>query len=82
MEVSITKFRQEIFELANQAIEGHDVWVVYKGQRLKIVPEEPSGSKLDRIVPLQVIRPGVTTLDDQELKEEMERALEQDWKTL
>jgi antitoxin (DNA-binding transcriptional repressor) of toxin-antitoxin stability system len=82
MEVSITKFRREIFELVNQAIGGHEVSVLYKGRRVKIVPEEPTGSKLNRITPLQVISPGVATLDDPELKEEMERALEQDWKTL
>ena len=82
MEVSITKFRREMFELVNQAMRGQDVSIVYKGRRLKIVPDEPTGSKLSRITPLQVISPGVTTLDDQDLKEEMERALEQDWKAL
>ncbi|MGC2162043.1 MAG: hypothetical protein WA634_09065 [Silvibacterium sp.] len=82
MEVSITKFRREMFALVNRAMEGSEVWVVHKGRRLKIVPDKPTGSKLSRITPLQVIRPGVTTLDDPDLKEEMERALEQDWKTL
>lgn len=82
MEVSITKFRQDIFEMMNQATKGRDVSVVYKGRRLKIVPEGPVGSKLGRITPLQIISPGATTLDDPELKEEMERALEQDWKAL
>lgn len=82
MEVSITKFRREMFELVNQVMKGRDVSVIYKGKRLKIVPEEPIGSKLSRIAPLQIISPGATTLDDPQLKEEMERALEQDWKTL
>ena len=82
MEVSITKFRREMFELVNQAMRGQDVSVVYKGRRLRIVPDEPGGSKLSRITPLQVISPGVTALDDPDLKEEMERALEQDWKAL
>lgn len=82
MDVSITQFRRELFDLVNQAIEGVEVSVVYKGQRLKIVPETLSGSKLDRITPLQVIRPGVKSLEDTELKEEMERKLEEDWTTL
>lgn len=82
MEVSITQFRRELFDLVNQAMEGVEVSVVYKGQRLKIVPEMPSGSKLDRITPLQVMRPGVKSLEDPELKEEMERKLEEDWETL
>lgn len=82
MEVSITKFRRDMFELVNQAMNGLEVSVVYKGRRVKIVPEDPVGSKLSRIMPLQVIRPDVTTLDDPELKEEMEHALEKDWETL
>ena len=82
MEVSITKFRHDLFDFVNQAMEGGEIWVVHKGQRLKLVPEKPAGSKLDRITPLQVVSPGVTTLDDLELKEEMEQALAEDWKTL
>jgi hypothetical protein len=82
MEVSITKFRHDLFDFVNQAMEGGEIWVVYKGRRLKLVPEMPAGSKLDRITPLQVVSPGATTLDDLELKEEMEQALEEDWKTL
>ena len=49
---------------------------------MRLVPEEPLGMKLDRITKLQVIAPEVTSLDDPELKEEMERALEEDWKAI
>lgn len=82
MDVPITRFRRELFNLVNQAMEGTEVSVIYKGQRFKIVPEALAGRKLDRITPMQVIRPGVTSLEDAELKEEMQRKLEEDWKTL
>ena len=41
MEVPITQFRREIFDLANRALEGETITVAYKGKRLRIVPDEP-----------------------------------------
>jgi antitoxin (DNA-binding transcriptional repressor) of toxin-antitoxin stability system len=82
MDVSITKFRRDLFELVGLALDGSDIRVTHKGRRVRLVPEEPLGRKLDRITKLQVIAPEVTSLDDPELKEEMERALEEDWKAI
>lgn len=82
MQVSITQMRKDLFRLAENALDGVEVWVLHKGRRLKLVPEQPAGSKLERITPLAVMAPGFDALDDPALKAEMERALEEDWKTL
>jgi hypothetical protein len=82
MEVSITKFRREMFDLVNQAMSGHEVWVVHKGHRFKITPENESGSRLSRITPMEVTNPKSQELNDRSLQEEMARAWEEDWSTL
>ena len=78
MEVPITQFRKQIFALANQALEGGDVWFTHKGRRLKLVPEGKPLSKLSRLTPMEVISPGVD-IDDDSWKEEMAREWEQNW---
>jgi hypothetical protein len=82
MEISITKFRREMFELVNRAMDGTEIWVLYKGQRFKIMPESTVGSRLGRITPLEVINPESSGLSDSSLREEMLRAWERDWSTL
>jgi antitoxin (DNA-binding transcriptional repressor) of toxin-antitoxin stability system len=82
MEVSITQFRQDIFDLVTQALEGNEVWVTYKGRRLRIAPENQPATRLARITPLEVINPEGPKLDDPSLGEEMTRAWEQDWSEL
>ena len=57
MEVSITEFRRQIFTLANQALNGEDVWFTHKGRRIKVVPEGQSASRLSRIAPVEIINP-------------------------
>jgi antitoxin (DNA-binding transcriptional repressor) of toxin-antitoxin stability system len=79
MEISITQLRQNLFEVVNQAMEGKQVWVTYKGRRFRIAPEDPPPSRLDRIVPLNLIDESV---DDSKLLEEMTRAWERDWDEL
>lgn len=54
MEVSITQFRREMFDLVNQAMEGAEVWVTHKGRRFRIVPEGKPLNKLDRITPMKI----------------------------
>lgn len=81
MEVSITKFRQDIFDLVHQALEGGEVWVSYKGRRFRIAPENASAGRLARITPLQVINPDAGE-GDTTLLEEMTRAWEKDWSGL
>jgi antitoxin (DNA-binding transcriptional repressor) of toxin-antitoxin stability system len=79
MEVSITQFRRDIFELVNEAMRGGEIWVTHKGRRFKIAPEAGSGSRLSRITPLEVIN---SEPDAPSLQEEMTRAWEKDWSTL
>jgi prevent-host-death family protein len=81
MEVSITKFRQELFELVNQALEGGEVWVTYKGRRFRIMPENQPAGRLARVTALAVINHKAKA-SDAALLEEMTRAWEQDWSTL
>jgi antitoxin (DNA-binding transcriptional repressor) of toxin-antitoxin stability system len=83
MEVPITQFRKEIFALVNQALEGGEVWVSHKGRRVRIVPESPTGSRLSRITPMEVLNPVASDLNDPALKAEtmaeMQKAWESDW---
>lgn len=81
MEVSITKFRQDIFDLVHQALNGGEVWVTYKGRKFRIAPEGAPASRLERITPLQVLNPDASQ-NESSLLEEMTRAWEQDWSSL
>jgi hypothetical protein len=86
MEVPITKFRQEIFNLANRVLDGDEIWVRHKGRRLKLVPEDQPGSRLSRLTPMRILNPASSNLNDPALKAEamaeMERAWERDWSIL
>jgi antitoxin (DNA-binding transcriptional repressor) of toxin-antitoxin stability system len=77
MEVSITQFRREVFDLVNRAMAGSEVWVTHKGRRFRIAPEGQSTSRLSRITPLAVVSAG--GLDDAAMKAEMVRGWEKDW---
>ena len=55
MEVPITQFRRDIFSLANQALDGGEVWFTHKGRRIKIVPEGKPVNRLSRITPMEVL---------------------------
>jgi len=81
MEVSITQFRRDMFDLMDQAANGAEVWVVHNGRRFKIIPEKSPGGRLSRITPLEVLNsrsPGL----EKSLREEIERAWQKDWSTL
>jgi len=86
MEVSITEFRRQICTLANQALDGEDVWFTHKGRRIKVVPEGQSASRLSRIAPVEIINPESPDLLDAGRKAEMmveiEKAWEKDWESL
>jgi len=81
MEVSIAQFRRELFDLIDRAMSGAEVWVVHRGRRFKIVPENPPGSRLSRITRLEVINPESPGLENS-LREEIVRAWQDDWSTL
>ena len=77
MAVSITKFRQKLFQLADQALKGEAVEFIHKGVVFKVVPETPL-SKLSRLTRETVVAPG-PDLDTTELLKEMEAEWEKDW---
>lgn len=77
MEVPITQFRQKLFDLVNQALDGKEVWVSHKGRRLRLVPEH-APSKLSRITPMQIIVSGAD-IEDKSWKAEMMRDWERKW---
>ena len=86
MEVPITQFRQRIFELIDQALDGKEVWVKHKGRRVRIVPEDKPANKLSRITPLDILNPLDLDLNDPafkaEMLAEMQREWEKDWDQL
>jgi hypothetical protein len=82
MDVTITQFRRQIFDLVNQALSGTEIWVHHKGRRFKIAPDVTPSTRLSRITPLEVINPNVAERAESSLKEEMVRAWEKDWSTL
>ena len=86
MEVPITQFRREIFSLANQALEGSEVWFTHKGRRLKVVPEGQPIDRLSRITPMEVLVDPDFNMDDPAFKAEwlaeMEAEWEKDWANL
>jgi antitoxin (DNA-binding transcriptional repressor) of toxin-antitoxin stability system len=77
MEVPITQFRQKLFELVNQALDGKEVWVRHRGRRVRIVPEY-APSKLSRITPMQILVPGAD-IEDDSWKADMMRDWERKW---
>jgi hypothetical protein len=83
MEVPITQFRREIFDLANRALEGETITVAYKGKRLRIVPEVESATSLDKVTKLNFLAPGYSGVIDDEadakMKAEMQAEWEADW---
>ena len=86
MEVPITQFRKQIFDLVNRATAGEEVWFTHKGRRFKIAPEGKPASRLSRITPLEILNPAAPDLNDPafkaEMLAEMEKAWEADWSIL
>ena len=82
MEVSITQFRRNIFDLVNQAMGGVEVWVTHKGSRFQVVPEVKPVSRFSRITPMEIINPDSSEEDELEMKREMQREWEKDWELL
>ncbi len=81
MATTITGFRKDIFDFANQALEGKEVAFTYKGKVLKVVPEENPVHWLDRLTPMDIfneeyVEPAIS------LQQEMEAEWEKDWADL
>ena len=85
MDVSITQFRRDLFELVNQAMKGTEVCVVHRGKRFKIQPLDAPPDRLSRITSLPIAEPArPTDPNDQRgsLLHEMEKSWERDWESL
>ena len=80
--MTITKFRQELFQMADQALHGDPVSFTYRGVVFRVVPEEKQ-SKLDRLVGQQVLAPKADLeKDSRKLLGEMEAEWLKDWSEL
>lgn len=76
MEVTITQFRKQLFALADQAMQGTEVWVRHKGRRFRLTPDDDFPSKLDRVTPMKIINEDVP---ERRLYEVMSKEWEKDW---
>ena len=83
MPVPITKFRKEIFALADAALKGKLVEFIHRGVTFKLVPEQ-TADKLKNITALQIVNPKFPDLKsaDAALRSEMQREWEKDWKRI
>jgi hypothetical protein len=82
MTASITQFRKELFQLADQALSGEPVAFTYRGVVFKVMPENKK-SKLDKLVGQPVLAVGVDLEQaSKELSAEMEAAWLEDWSHL
>jgi prevent-host-death family protein len=82
MEVTITQFRRDLFQLVERAMEGESLTVMHRGRRIRVVPEHFSRPGLDALTSLQVVNPHGPDLEDGGWKQEMIREWESDWSEL
>ena len=82
MRVTITKLRQELFRLVDQALGGETVEFVYKGVLFRVVPETKP-SKLAKLTGQTVVAPDTDWEQvSRDLLKEMESEWEKDWSEL
>jgi hypothetical protein len=76
---TITKFRENLFQMADKALNGEHVQFVYRGVVFDVKPEKKL-SKLERIVGQPTLAPGVDLEQaSRELTAEMEAEWLEDW---
>jgi len=79
MIATITQFRKDLFQLADQALKGEPVEFLYRGVVFKVMPEKKQ-SKLDNLVGQPVLAAGVELEQaGKELLAEMEAEWLKDW---
>jgi antitoxin (DNA-binding transcriptional repressor) of toxin-antitoxin stability system len=84
MAVTITQFRQKLFQLADQALEGETVEFIHKGVTFKVVPQTRK-SKLSRLTAENIFPPGVdpdSIVDTSDLWKEMDAEWLKKWDDL
>jgi len=80
VKVTITRFRQDLFRLADEALAGKPVQFVHKGVVFQVVPQTARTSKLDRLVGQPTINHDVDAEQaSKKLAAEMEAAWLEDW---
>ena len=80
MAVTITKFRQDLFRLADDALGGKSVQFVHKGVVFQVIPEGTQTKKLDRLVAQPTLAPDVDLEQtSKDLATEMEAEWLRDW---
>lgn len=77
MPVNITKFRRDLFQLADQALQGETVEFIHKGVVFKVIPATRT-PKLSRLTRETVVAPGAD-LETADLLKEMETEWQKDW---
>ncbi len=75
MTATITQFRKELFQLADQAMNGEIVQFTYRGVVFKVTPEKKH-SKVEKLVGQPVIAEGI---DLEQAGKEMKAAMEAEW---
>jgi prevent-host-death family protein len=83
MQVTITEFRKNLFQIMERALNGEFVEINHKGQRVRLVPQA-SMSKLDRLVAHDSINGTYEDLEaaQQELSAEMQAGLDREIENL
>jgi len=84
MAVTITQFRQKLFQLADQALEGETIEFIHKGVTFKVIPQTRK-SKLSRLTAEPILAPGVdpdNIYDSTELWKEIEAEWLKKWDDL
>ena len=75
MTATITRFRRDLFQMADCAMNGELVQFTYKGVVFDVKPEKKQ-SKLDKLVGQPVTAPGV---DLEQAGKELQAAMEAEW---
>jgi prevent-host-death family protein len=78
--VTITKLRQDLFNLVDRTLEGEPLEFTHRGGIFKIMPETKQ-SKLSKLSAQPVVAPNVDVASTNLLKE-MESEWEKDWSEL
>ena len=79
---TITQFRKELFQLADQALSGEPVAFTYRGVMFQVTPEKKT-SKLKKLVGQPVLAADIDLEQaSKELSAEMEAAWLEDWSDL
>ena len=84
MEVSVTRFRRDLFDLIQRAGQGESISITYKGDRFRLVPEIDPKTRFDRLTPLEIVNPAYPDLATakQAMREELEELWEKKWADL